>query len=121
WLFAGTSLKRGDRFGAKGSIVGDEGDGCELARKDGLPEPTGPDGTPKGFGVGATCPAPWDPDGWRRYEKGEKGRTGQSVIGVYTKGGTVVTVGSTDWSHGLAGGDPAVVLITRNVLDRLSR
>jgi hypothetical protein len=121
WLFAGASLKRGDKFGAKDSIVGYECDGCELVWKDGLPEATGRDGTPKGFEVLATCPARWHPDDCEWYEKWEKGRTGQSVLGVYTKGGTVVTVGSTDWSHGLAGGDPAVERITRNVLDRLSK
>jgi hypothetical protein len=33
----------------------------------------------------------------------------------------VVTVGTTDWSHGLRGKDPAVVRITRNILDRLGR
>jgi hypothetical protein len=33
----------------------------------------------------------------------------------------VVTVGSTDWSHGLAGRDAAVERITRNVLDRLGK
>jgi lysophospholipase L1-like esterase len=120
WLFAGTGLKGGDKFGAKDSIVGYECDGCELA-KDGLPEPTGRDGTPKGFEVLATCPARWHPDDCEWYEKWEKGRTGQSVIGVYTKGGTVVTVGSTDWSHGLGGNEPAVERITRNVLDRLSK
>jgi hypothetical protein len=41
------------------------------------------------------------------------------VVGVYRRGGRVVTVGTTDWSHGLRGGDPAVERITKNVLDRL--
>jgi hypothetical protein len=31
-----------------------------------------------------------------------------------------VTVGSTDWSHGLAGRDPVVERITKNILERLS-
>ena len=43
------------------------------------------------------------------------------MLGVYVKGGTVVTTGSTDWAHGLRGGDPVVERITRNVLDRLSK
>ena len=43
------------------------------------------------------------------------------MLGTYSNGGTVVTSGTTDWSHGLAGNDPAVVRITKNVLDRLSR
>jgi hypothetical protein len=43
------------------------------------------------------------------------------VLGTYTRGGTVVTCGSTDWAHGLRGADPVVERITRNILDRLSR
>lgn len=124
WLFAGTNLKRGDRFGAdlpKYKVVGYECDGCELTWKDGLPFPTHADGTPENFVVLATCPARWHPDDCEWYEKWEKGRTGQAVLGTYTRGGTVVTVGSTDWSHGLRGNDPAVVRITKNVLDRLGK
>jgi hypothetical protein len=121
WLFAETGLKQGSAFGAKANIVGYECDGCELSWKDHLPSPTGRDGTPQNFEVLATCPARWHPDDCEWYEKWEKGRVGQSVIGVYTRGGTVVTVGSTDWSHGLSGNEPAVERITRNVLDRLSK
>jgi hypothetical protein len=124
WLFAGTDLKRGDAFGAKlpqYKVVGYECDGCELAWKDGLPFPTHADGTPKDFAVLATAPARWHPDDCEWYEKWEKGRTGQAVIGTYTRGGTVVTVGTTDWSHGLRGNDAAVVRITKNVLDKLGK
>jgi hypothetical protein len=124
WLFAGTDLKRGDTFGAKlpqYKVVGYECDGCELAWKDGLPFPTHSDGTPKDFAVLATSPARWHPDDCEWYEKWEKGRTGQAVIGTYTRGGTVVTVGTTDWSHGLRGNDAAVVRITKNVMDKLGK
>ena len=124
WLFAGTGLKRGDAFGAKlpgYKVVGYECDGCELAWKDGLPFPTHTDGTPKDFEVLATCPAKWHPDDCEWYEKWEKGRVGNAVIGTYTRGGTVVTVGSTDWSHGLRGNDPVVVRVTKNVLDKLGK
>jgi hypothetical protein len=120
WLFEGTGLKRGDAFGGKDTVVGYECDGCELTWSDGLPVPTYRDGTPKTFQVLATCPARWHPDDCEWYEKWEKGRTGNAVLGQYTRGGTVVTTGTTDWSHGLRGNDPAVVRITRNVLDRLS-
>jgi hypothetical protein len=41
-------------------------------------------------------------------------------MGVYERGGTVFTAATTDWPHGLAGGDRAVARITHNVLDRLS-
>jgi hypothetical protein len=124
WLLAGTDLKRGDPFGAKlpgYKVVGYECDGCELTWANGLPAPTGRDGTPANFEVVATAPARWHPDDSEWYERWEKGRTGNAVIGTYTRGGTVVTVGSTDWAHGLRGNDPAVVRITRNVLDRLGK
>jgi hypothetical protein len=121
WLFAGTDLKRGAAFGGKDTVVGYECDGCEFVLKDGLPEPTHRDGTPAGFVILATAPARWHPDDCEWYDRWEKGRTGAAVVGTYTRGGTVVTVGTTDWSHGLRGNDPAVVRITRNVLDRLGK
>ncbi|MBN9522575.1 hypothetical protein J0H58_29320 [bacterium] len=124
WLLAGADLRRGDAFGAKlpgYKVVGYECDGCELTWTDGLPTPTGRDGTPPGFEVVATAPARWHPDDCEWYERWERGRTGYAVMGTYTRGGTVVTVGSTDWAFGLRGNDPAVKRITRNVLDRLSR
>ncbi len=124
WLFAGTHLRRGDSFGAKlphYKVVGYECDGCELEWKEGLPYPTHRDGTPEGFVVLATAPARWHPDDCEWYEKWQKGRQGYAVVGTYTRGGTVVTVGTTDWSHGLRGQDPAVVQITRNILDRLGQ
>jgi hypothetical protein len=40
-------------------------------------------------------------------------------MGLYTRGGTVFTCGSTDWAHGLNGKNPTVERITRNILDRL--
>ena len=117
----GTDVKRGEKFGGKDTIVGYECDGCELEWRDGLPFPTHQDGTPKTFTVLATCPARWHPDDAEWYERWEKGRVGNACLGVYTQGGTVFTSGSTDWSHGLRGGDKIVDRVTRNVLDRLSR
>lgn len=119
WLFANTGVKAGDKFGDKDTVVGYECDGCELTWKDGLPTPTCKDGTPKGFEVLATCPVRWHPDDCEWYERWEKGRLGHAVIGTYTRGGTVVTVGTTDWSHGLRGNDPVVVRVTKNVLAKL--
>lgn len=121
WLFEKTGLKSGDTFGGKDTIVGYECDGCELTMKDGLPVPTFRDGTPASFQPLATCIARWHPDDCEWYERWEKGRTGNAVLGVYSNGGTVVTTGTTDWSHGLRGKDPAVEQITRNVLDKLSK
>lgn len=119
WLYAGTGLKRGDEFGSKDTIVGYECDGCEIELKDGLPVPTHRDGTPEGFVILGSCPAKWHPDDSVFYEQFPKDRIGSAVLGTYTRGGTVVTAGSTDWSHGLRGKDPAVEQITRNVLKRL--
>jgi hypothetical protein len=121
WILDGTELQRGDRFGGKDTIVGYECDGCELVWRDGLPFPTGRDGTAESFTVLATCPVRWHPDDAEWYERWEKGRTGQAVMGVYTRGGTVFTAGTTDWSHGLRGGDAVVQRITRNLLDRLGK
>ena len=121
WLFAGTGLKQGDRFGGKDTIVGYECDGCELEWADGLPRPTFSDGTPKSFVVLGTCPAKWAPGDCLWYDRFPKDRVGNAVLGTYTRGGTVVTAGSTDWAHGLSGNDPIVQRITKNVLDRLSK
>jgi len=120
WIFAGTDIKRGDRFGGEESIVGYECDGCEMVWRDGLPFPTGNDGTPASFTILGTCPARWHPGDCYWYDQFPTDRIGASVFGTYTQGGTVVTVGSTDWAHGLRGKTPAVETITRNVLDRLS-
>lgn len=121
WLFAGTHLKRDDQFGSKDTIVGYECDGCEMTWKDGLPFPTHRDGTPESFTILATCEAQWAPGDSYWYERFPKDRVGAAVLGVFTRGGTVVTTGTTDWAHGLRGNDAAVVQITKNVLDRLSK
>jgi hypothetical protein len=121
WVFAGTQLKRGDKFGGKDTIVGYECDGCELEWREGLPFPTYKDGTPKSFEVLSTCPVSWHPDDAEWYERWEKGRVGAACMGIYTRGGTVFTAATTDWAHGLAGKDAVVDRITRNVIDRLSK
>ena len=121
WVFEGTALKRDDVFGGKDTIVGYECDGCELEWRDGLPFATHKDGTPETFTVLGTCPARWHPDDCEWYERWEKGRTGAACMGIYTRGGTVFTAATTDWAHGLRGGDKFVDRITRNVLDRLSK
>jgi hypothetical protein len=121
WIFDGTGLKANDSFGGKDTIVGYECDGCELIWKDGIPSPTHRDGTPESFTVLGTAPAQWHPDDCQWYDQWENGRKGHAVLGVYTHGGTVFTCGSTDWAHGLRGGDPTVDRITRNVLERLGK
>ncbi len=121
WIFSGTNLSYGAEFGGLHTVVGYECDGCEMIWEDGIPRPTFRDGTPENFEILATAPATWHPDDSEWYERWEKGREGAAVLGTYSRGGTVVTVGSTDWAHGLRGGDQTVEIITRNILDRLSK
>lgn len=144
WIFEGTGLGYGDVLGAGATVVGYECDGCVFTYRDGLPYPTGEDGTPPTFEILGTCPTqhftretaprPPKPDepseleyiaarifGTREPHAMERIRHGHAVLGAYTNeaGATVVTSGSTDWAHGLAGRDPQVEQITRNVLTRL--
>jgi hypothetical protein len=145
WLFAGTGIGYGDLLGAGVTIVGYECDGCDFIYRDGLPHPTGEDGTPLDFEILGTAPAahftrdtatrppkPNEPSeiefiasrlfNSREPAAIERIAAGHAVLGTYTSagGGTVVTSGCTDWAHGLAGRDAQVEQITRNVLDRLS-
>jgi hypothetical protein len=144
WIFEGTGLGYGDVLGAGATVVGYECDGCAFTYRDGLPYPTGEDGTPSTFEILGTCPTqhftrdsaprppkPSEPSeleflaartfGTREPAAIERIRHGHAVLGAYTNeaGATVVTSGSTDWAHGLAGRDPQIEQITRNVLARL--
>jgi hypothetical protein len=144
WIFEGTGIGYGDVLGADATIVGYECDGCAFTTVDGLPYPTGEDGTPDTFVILGTAPAahftrttaarppkPNEPAedefiaarvfGTRSAEAVERIAHGHAVLGSYTSaaGGTVITSGCTDWAHGLAGRDPQVERITANVLDRL--
>ena len=121
WLFERTGLQQDDEFGGADTIVGYECDGCEFMIQDGLPVPTGRDGTPANFVILGSCPAKWHPDDSLWYDRFDKDRVGAAILGSYTRGGTVVTAGTTDWVHGLRGNDRHVVQITRNILDRLSK
>ncbi|MDQ2678330.1 MAG: maleylpyruvate isomerase family mycothiol-dependent enzyme, partial [Actinomycetota bacterium] len=142
WLLEGTDLCRGDLFGTEDRVVGYECDGTDLTVVDGLLTATGSGGTPDGFTVVATAPAtafdrvttPLPVEEGNEYELEfhakrllgadtpehmERLRHGFAVLGEWThaSGGTVVTVGCTDWAYGL--GDLTVARITRNVLRRL--
>ena len=146
WVFAGTGLRYGDVLGATDAIVSYEVDGCELqlSLEDGLPVPTCRDGTPREFSVLATAPAQLftrdtNPSRFRSDLPGTLESIAEAVfgdaspehtarlshnhavMGIYTRGGTVFTAGTTEWAYGLSGRDSEVEKITRNVLDRLSR
>ena len=144
WIFDGTGLGYGDVLGVGATVVGYECDGCTFTYRDGLPYPTGEDGTPLNFEILGTCPTqhftretaprppkPGEPSeleyiaarvfGTRDPEAMERIRHGHAVLGISTNsaGGSTLTSGSTDWAHGLAGRDPQIEQITRNVLQRL--
>ncbi len=147
WAFAHTGLRYGDLLGLGSYIVAYETDGCALTLQDGLPIPTHVDGTPPGFTIlGMSparllsitpehCEAPpalWastEPPGELQYVAARlfgdaspantaKLAHGNAVMGTFTRGGTVFSVGSTDWAYGLDR-DPLVQQVTRNVLDKL--
>ncbi len=144
WIFESTGLRYGEVLGANATVVGYECDGCAFTYRDGLPYPTGEDGTPANFEILGTCPTqhfthetaprPPKPDepselqwiasrifGTRDPASAERIRHGHAVLGAYTNdaGATVLTSGSTDWAHGLRERDPQIEQITRNVLTRL--
>jgi hypothetical protein len=144
WIFDGTGLDYGDVLGAGATIVGYECDGCDFTYRDGLPSPTGTDGTPENFEILGTAPAahftrttasrppaPNEPSeiefiasrlfDARDPASVERIAHGHAVLGSYVSagGGTVITSGCTDWVWGLAERDEHVEQITRNMLDRL--
>ncbi len=146
WLFDGTGLDYGDLIGSASTVVGYECDGCDFTTVDGLPVPTGSDGTPADFEILGTAPAahftrttaarppaPNEPSELefiaarvfddRSPEAAQRLAHGHAVLGTYVApdgGGTVVTSGSTDWAHGLDGKSPEIEQITRNLLTHLS-
>jgi hypothetical protein len=145
WIFDGTGLDYGDVLGAASTVVGYECDGCDFTYVDGLPHPTGADGTPPTFQILGSAPAAHftrttasrpPPPGVpgedefiasrlfnsREPEAVERIAHGHAILGSYVSegGGTVITSGSTDWVWGLAGRDPQIEQITWNILDRLS-
>lgn len=146
WALAGTGLRYGDVLGGRAAVVGYEVDGCALALRDGLPIPTGEDGTPTDLDIIASAPARllsidgdiceppaalWaslDPPGdlqgvaWVLFGDTSPASLarvahGRCVMGCFERGGSVFNVGSADWAHGLDD-DPVVQQITRNVLKR---
>jgi hypothetical protein len=142
WVFDGTDVRYGDLVGASAVVVGYECDGCDYTVRDGLPFPTGSDGTPSDFEILGTAPAePFDRhnsprpvapgarseiefNAWRALDdESESGiarlRHGHAVMGVHSPGGTVFTSGCTEWAWGLEQRDPVIERMTRNLLDRM--
>jgi hypothetical protein len=108
WVFAGTGLTDGDKFGL--GALGYETDAADIEEIDGVPRVTGRDGTPTSFTVLATA----DLRHWSAY-----GQAGAATMGLFESGqGTVFNAGTVNWASAI--GDPVVARITRNVIDRLS-
>ncbi len=139
WAFDSLPLRSGDLLGAPGLVVAYECDGCELTLRDGLPHPTGNDGTPGDFEVLATAPAHlWETQeapvihesyigelnwvaqrlgGGDTEENRQRFAHGRAVLGAFERGrGEVFTTGCTDWAYGL--GESDVATVTTNVLER---
>jgi len=113
WVFQGTGLTKGDLFGVRENIVGYETDSADYSvDEQGDIRLTGRDGTPPSFVVLATA----DLSDW-----GPCGQAGRASMGVFRRCGTVFTAATTDWVNGLVRPNSVVQVITKNVLDRLSR
>lgn len=131
WIFEGTDLKQGDLLGAQNKIVSYECDGCEFELQNGLPIPTYRDGTPNTFEILGSAPSALSSADnslemvtaalYGEETNKTHSQPGAAILGIYTKGGTVLTTGCTNWSDGLEGGDKAVEQITKNILNRLSK
>jgi hypothetical protein len=148
WVFAGTDLRYGDVLGLGSHIVAYEVDGCEFVLENGLPIPTGRDGTPTDFVILATAPAhllssvpgnnetivplSFDPNGIgdleytatilfgdASAENTARVAHGHATMGLFHRGGIVFNAGTTDWAFGLDS-DPLVRQVTRNVMKRLA-
>ena len=129
WVFAGTGLRRGDRFGMQATppLVGYECDGAPLRFVDearglvALGDEAVECGTPPGFeplAVGLLDAR------WQELPPRERhpasGGLHSATLGLYRRGGTVFTAGTTDWAQVLANGsEPHVETITRTVIERL--
>ncbi len=145
WVFEGTDLYYGDVLGADVPVVGYEADGVSYAFENGLPIPTGTDGTPAELEILALTPVTFNEedhgnpggiiftgDGDVRFlaqallgadtpETREQVRRGSAVITWMPKGaGEVVCCGCTEWPYALSRSEPMVERVAQNILDRFS-
>jgi len=126
WVFAGTGLGEGSRFGS--GLIGYETDGAQARlAADGRLHPTGRFGVPGVLRILAQADCrDWDARAKALGLRGEK--PGVATMAVFSRGGgqgTVFHAGITDWAYGLQpeldGQGPTVVgTVTRNLLQRLS-
>src|SRR5262249_12115270 len=105
WIYAGTGLTDGVEYGYSEWLVGYETDGTVVQFTDGIPHPTGIDGTPLNFLVLGYSPASY----------------GNATMGYFTRNDAkVFNAASIYWANGIAAHDPPVLQITKNVLDSLT-
>ena len=125
WAFEGTGLATGDVLGRDSTppLVGYECDGAPLASFDDGCARLCPDaarsGTPSSLRLLAACAlgADWQE---RPSRPDQRQDIHAACMSVFTRGGTVFSAGTTDWSQVLASGEDAQVeRITHNVLRRL--
>jgi hypothetical protein len=143
WAFAGTGLSYGDVLGGESHVFGYEVDGLDYVIRGGLPYPSGAEEVPDGLQILALGLSILAEEG-ERAEAGEvfigpedaafAARTlvgredaeaidsvkrGSGMIVHFPRGkGEVFNAGSCEWVAGLIRRDPAVMQVTRNVLNR---
>ncbi|MDO9116414.1 MAG: hypothetical protein Q7U39_00530 [Nitrospira sp.] len=131
WMFEGLwpGGYRPGQFPLVGCI-GYECDGCDIEWAGGVPAASHRDGTPANFQILGLAPGRMPDyeatvhsnalfgrgDGFTPW--GRDLRQGAAVLGLWADGGTVVTVGCTEWARHLD--DPLVTQITRNIIRRLA-
>jgi len=143
WAFSGTGLFYGDVLGSEGHVFGYEVDGLDYVIRDGLPEPTGIEGTPDGLtilalGLSSLVEESADLPAEGRFLSDEDGRfcaevligrddaaalekvkRGAGMIVTFPRGrGEVFHAGSCEWVAGLLRRDAMVEKVTETVLRR---
>ena len=143
WSFEGADVYYGDVVGGELPVVGYELDGVDYTFANGLPSPTGDDGTPSSLEILALTPVTWDEEnhgqsgslltmgdftlrfaatsllGEDTPANRDKLRYGSAVITSMPTGlGEVFCAGTTEWCYALAAHEEQCEIITRNVVNR---
>jgi hypothetical protein len=145
WAFTGTDLYYADVLGASVPLVGYESDGVGYIFRDGLPYPTGEDGTPPSLEILALTPVSFVEEDHRHpgavlwvgdgdlatmapqilgndtASAMDRLRRGAAVMTYMRKGnGEVFCGGTTEWPYALDCREPMCERIVHNVLERFS-
>jgi hypothetical protein len=137
WIFEGSGMTYGDCLGQASKIAHYELDGCPIRMENGLPYPADFYEGPKHLEILAMSPACFSGgEKWaamsqqfakeifgadnRKAAEYVSANRGHAAMSIFTNNGTVFCAGTTDWTSGLTGDDPAVERVTKNLIDRLS-